>query len=202
MSSLDLTALIQNLNGNCSIHIVSFSNYVIITNRVTNNVLKCIRIKDAVEAHIDDHINIFANIRFNMNINISKIGVCGHQAIVSASCGDDQNMKRLFLPLAAKLKDHTTVNTDNDHLVEISPYDSINIGYPALNTVLGSLIEKDNEGKPLLGVTLFANTDYLNQIACSYGSNYGDDYKKTFTEFGIIVESKTNPNDIHFIPVG
>lgn len=200
MGKLDIITLMESmLNGNYSIHTVADSGYVIVTDRGTNEVLKCIRIEDSVEAHIDQPINIFINIQSNLKIDISKIGICGHPAIVAA--GFENDNKAHFFPSVTRLKYSSDIGMDNGHTITISPSDATPFYNSfGLNTILGSVIEKDNMGKPILGIVLHANTDYLNQITCDYGTNYEDDYEKIYTEFGIIAESKWDSDDIHFVP--
>ena len=196
MDKLDIITLMESmLNGNYSIHTAADSGYVIVIDRNINEVLRCIRVKDSVEAHIDQPINIFINIQSNLKIDISKIGVCGHPAISVVGFINDN--KDHFLPSMTRLKSSSNIDMNNGHTITISPSDA-NPFY--LNTILGSVIEKDSMGKPILGITLHANTDYLNQIICDYGTNYKDDYKKIYTEFGIIAESILDPDDIHFVP--
>lgn len=197
MKKLDIGEFIlSRKKGNYSIHMVVGSRFVIIINRDTNSVEECIRIEDSVMAHIDEPNSFFLKIQSvpEIKIDLSKIGTCSGSSIVSVTFkNEDQSITEINAP--------NNIDTNDGHKVTIVPSDMI---YPyynnsGLNTILGSIVQKDGNGKPILGITLHANTDYLNRMVCDYGTNYGNDYEKFYTDFGIIAESKYN-NNIHFIP--
>lgn len=198
MSKLDVGEFILSRKGNYSIHIVANSRFIVVINRDTNSVEECIRIEDSIRAHIDNPENIFMNISSNLKIDFSKIG---RSTKICKSSFIDETRKQFF-PKEAKLK-NSKIITDNGHTIAIGSsddYDMLNFyNYETpLDTLLGGIVERDRNGKPILGITLHANTNYLNQIAC-HGTDYGDDYEKFYVDFGIIAESKSS-NDIHFIP--